>query len=97
MDLEPLSAVSESDYFKLHPKSRLDNFPLIANNCKVISMIIQYGKYKIDKGLFLAPMESVSDYPFRMICKEIGGVDVLYSEFISSKLSFGMRTGLLKK
>ncbi len=30
-------------------------------------------------------MESVSDYPFRMICKEIGGVDVVYSEFISSE------------
>ena len=48
-------------------------------------MIIQYGKYKIEKGLFLAPMEAVSDYPFRMICKEIGGVDVVYSEFISSE------------
>jgi len=48
-------------------------------------MIIEYGKYKIDRGLFLAPMEAVSDYPFRMICKKIGGVDVLYSEFISSE------------
>jgi len=48
-------------------------------------MTIQYGKYKIEKGLFLAPMEAVSDYPFRMICKEIGGVDVVYSEFISSE------------
>ena len=48
-------------------------------------MIIQYGKYKVEHGLFLAPMEAVSDYPFRMICKEIGGVDVLYSEFISSE------------
>lgn len=47
-------------------------------------MTIQYGKYKIDKGLFLAPMENVSDYPFRMICKQMGA-DVMYSEFISSE------------
>jgi tRNA-dihydrouridine synthase B len=42
------------------------------------------GKFKIDKGIFLAPMEDVSDYPFRMICKKMGA-DVLYSEFISSE------------
>ena len=42
------------------------------------------GKIKIDNGIFLAPMEDVSDYPFRMICKKMGA-DVLYSEFISSE------------
>lgn len=47
-------------------------------------MIIQYGNYKIENGLFLAPMENVSDYPFRMICKHFGA-DVVYSEFISSE------------
>ncbi|HID40370.1 MAG TPA: tRNA dihydrouridine synthase DusB [Calditrichaeota bacterium] len=47
-------------------------------------MIFKLGKYKIEKGLFLAPMESVTDYPFRMICKELGA-DVVYSEFISSE------------
>ena len=47
-------------------------------------MIIEYGKYKIDKGLVLAPMEGVTNYPFRMICKELGA-DVMYSEFISSE------------
>jgi tRNA-dihydrouridine synthase B len=47
-------------------------------------MIIQYGKYKIERGLFLAPMENVSEYPFRMICKD-AGADVVYSEFISSE------------
>ncbi|MGD9900295.1 MAG: tRNA-dihydrouridine synthase, partial [Calditrichaceae bacterium] len=45
--------------------------------------MIKYGKYEINKGLFLAPMEDVSDYPFRMICKQMGA-DVVYSEFISS-------------
>jgi nifR3 family TIM-barrel protein len=42
------------------------------------------GEINIDQGLFLAPMENVSDYPFRMICKELGA-DVVYSEFISSE------------
>ncbi len=47
-------------------------------------MKIVYGPYEIENGLFLAPMEDVSDYPFRMICKKLGA-DVMYSEFISSE------------
>lgn len=41
----------------------------------------------IDLGKFpllLAPMEDVSDPPFRAICKELGA-DVVYTEFISSE------------
>lgn len=37
-----------------------------------------------DKPLFLAPMEDVTDQPFRHICKEYG-VDVMISEFIASE------------
>lgn len=47
-------------------------------------MKIKYGNFEIEKGLFLAPMEDVSDFPFRMICKKLGA-DVMYSEFISSE------------
>ncbi len=36
-----------------------------------------------EKPLFLAPMEDVSDPPFRLICKRLGA-DMLYTEFISS-------------
>lgn len=36
-----------------------------------------------DKPLFLAPMEDITDPSFRFICKHYG-VDVLYTEFISS-------------
>ena len=41
----------------------------------------------IDLGefpLLLAPMEDVSDPPFRFVCKE-NGVDMMYTEFISSE------------
>ena len=34
--------------------------------------------------LLLAPMEDVSDPPFRPLCKE-NGADVVYTEFISSE------------
>ena len=37
-----------------------------------------------DFPLLLAPMEDVSDPPFRVLCKELGA-DLMYSEFISSE------------
>jgi len=37
-----------------------------------------------DHPLLLAPMEDVSDPPFRAVCKE-NGADLMYSEFISSE------------
>ncbi|WP_028567002.1 tRNA dihydrouridine synthase DusB [Salisaeta longa] len=36
-----------------------------------------------DRPLFLAPMEDVSDPPFRILCKRYGA-DMLYTEFVSS-------------
>ena len=37
-----------------------------------------------DQPLLLAPMEDVSDPPFRKVCK-LNGVDLMYTEFISSE------------
>lgn len=49
-------------------------------------MSVKIGE-KIDLGdfpLLLAPMEDVSDPPFRYVCKK-NGVDMMYTEFISSE------------
>lgn len=42
------------------------------------------GTIQIEKGLLLAPMEDVTDPPFRRICKRLGA-DLVYTEFISSE------------
>jgi tRNA-dihydrouridine synthase B len=45
---------------------------------------MEIGSIHIDRGVFLAPMEDVSDIPFRLICKRLGA-DVLYTEFVNSE------------
>lgn len=37
-----------------------------------------------DRPVFLAPMEDVTDQPFRLLCKEFGA-DMVYTEFVSSE------------
>lgn len=50
----------------------------VANMAKIGN--IELGEFP----LLLAPMEDVSDPPFRAVCKE-GGADLMYTEFISSE------------
>jgi len=46
--------------------------------------LFRIGKVEIEKHpLLLAPMEDLSDPPFRYVCKEYGA-DLMYTEFISS-------------
>jgi nifR3 family TIM-barrel protein len=45
---------------------------------------MKLGNLEIHQGIFLAPMEDVTDYPFRMVCKKLGA-DMVYSEFVSSE------------
>ncbi len=42
------------------------------------------GKVQVEQGVLLAPMEDVSDIPFRVICRRLGA-DIVYTEFISSE------------
>ncbi len=47
--------------------------------------MVKIGKIELpDFPLLLAPMEDVSDPPFRELCKK-HGADVVYTEFISSE------------
>ena len=47
--------------------------------------MVKIGKIEFeDFPLLLAPMEDVSDPPFRALCKE-KGADLVYTEFISSE------------
>lgn len=43
---------------------------------------MKIGSIEIDRPIALAPMEDVSDIPFRRLCKE-QGADILYTEFTS--------------
>ncbi len=45
---------------------------------------MKIGNVDIERGVFLAPMEDVTDIPFRLICKYLGA-DILYTEFVNSE------------
>lgn len=45
---------------------------------------MKIGDLTLDKPLALAPMEDVTDIPFRLICKRLGA-DIVYTEFTSSE------------
>jgi len=45
---------------------------------------MKIGSIEINQPLALAPMEDVSEMPFRLICKRLG-TDLLYTEFTSSE------------
>jgi len=47
---------------------------------------MQIGSIKIDIPILLAPMAGVTDYPFRVLCKE-QGAGVVYSEFVSAQFT----------
>ncbi|MBH09305.1 MAG: tRNA dihydrouridine synthase DusB [Candidatus Marinimicrobia bacterium] len=44
---------------------------------------MKIGSLNIETPVFLAPMAGVTDYPFRILCKEMGA-GVVYSEFVSA-------------
>ena len=44
---------------------------------------MKIGDLKIETPIILAPMAGVTDYPFRILCKEMGA-GIVYSEFVSA-------------
>jgi len=44
---------------------------------------MKIGTLTIEQGIVLAPMEDVTDLPFRLICKRMGA-DLMYTEFVNS-------------
>jgi len=44
---------------------------------------MKIGDLDIQQGVLLAPMEDVTDLPFRLICKRMGA-DVVYTEFVNA-------------
>lgn len=45
---------------------------------------MRIGAIDIDRPILLAPMEDVTDPPFRLICKRLGA-DMVYTEFVNSE------------
>lgn len=45
---------------------------------------MRIGQLNIDKPVLLAPMEDVTDIPFRLICKRMGA-DVVFTEFVNAE------------
>jgi tRNA-dihydrouridine synthase B len=46
--------------------------------------MLKIGNIEVDRGILLAPMEDVTDPPFRLVCRRFGA-DIVYTEFISSE------------
>lgn len=46
--------------------------------------ILKIGPIQVSPGLLLAPMEEVTDLPFRVICKRLGA-DLVYTEFVNAE------------
>ena len=44
---------------------------------------MKIGELNIKNPILLAPMAGVTDYPFRILCKEMGA-GIVYSEFVSA-------------
>ena len=59
-------------------KAQIRSQKCLSSNMKIDNVVLP------ERPLFLAPMEDVSDSPFRQICRK-KGADIVFTEFISSE------------
>ncbi|MEE2657447.1 MAG: tRNA dihydrouridine synthase DusB [Candidatus Latescibacterota bacterium] len=45
---------------------------------------LKIGSVEVTPGILLAPMEDVSEPPFRLVCRELGA-DIVYTEFVNAE------------
>lgn len=50
----------------------------------MLNIIFKIDNIEIKNGIFLAPMEGITDLPFRIICRRFGA-DIVYTEFVASE------------
>jgi len=72
-----------------HPLNPQPPFPLLLEDMgqgrEMINIMMNIGNIEFKEyPLILAPLEDITDLPFRLICKQ-QGVDLMYTEFISSE------------
>jgi tRNA-dihydrouridine synthase B len=46
---------------------------------------MQIGAVKLESPVFLAPMAGIADLPFRLLCRELGGVGLACSELLNAR------------
>ena len=46
---------------------------------------MQIGSVKLESPVFLAPMAGIADLPFRLLCRELGGVGMAGSELLNAR------------
>lgn len=50
----------------------------------MLNKVFKIDNIEIKNGIFLAPMEGITDLPFRIICRRFGA-DIVYTEFVASE------------
>src|SRR5579871_1306548 len=70
---------------KIRDRMRFICYPVSRTMNQKLIMSVRIGNIELPEfPLLLAPMEDVSDPPFRAVCKD-NGADLMYTEFISSE------------
>jgi len=58
---------------------------------------MRIGNVKLESPVFLAPMAGIADLPFRMLCRELGGVGLAGSELLNARAIVQGRNAICNK